>query len=176
MHWDASLTDELLDRVKGNEYWSDVIKRWAAPSGGTFSVHLAVFVEPYLQYVIDEKKTIESRFSVVRFAPYMRVEKGDIILLKRTGGPIVGLCEVNHVWFYHLDVSSWTTIRRDFAEALCAQDPSFWEQRAKAEYATLMRIHHVFPIEPFFVPKHDRRGWVVLTCNNRERLDTLPGL
>ncbi|WP_392530074.1 hypothetical protein [Nostoc sp. C117] len=105
---------------------------------------------------------MESRFSTRKFAPYNRVDKGDVVLLKQSSGPIVGLCQVNYVWFYQLDPASWQTIKEDFATAICAQDPDFWKEREAATFATLMRIQHVKPIEPIKFVKRDRRGWVVL--------------
>jgi hypothetical protein len=84
------------------------------------------------------------------------------ILLKESSGPILGLCRVSNVWFYSLNPNSWQHLRSEFAEALCAQDPDFWSQRAGASFATLMQIDYVRAIEPIPFPKQDRRGWVVL--------------
>ena len=33
-------------------------------------LHLGIFTEPYLTYMLDGKKTIESRFSKNKIAPY----------------------------------------------------------------------------------------------------------
>jgi hypothetical protein len=89
----------------------------------------------------------------VRSPPYQRIDRGDIILLKQSSGPIVGLCEVEDAWFYELDKNAWKIIKRDFASALCAQDPEFWDSRKSATYATLIRISHVKPITPKFIQK-----------------------
>lgn len=126
------------------------------------SVHLAVFVDPFLEYILSGKKTVESRFSMVRFPPYGRVSRGDLILLKESGGPVVGVCEVGAAWFYRLNAESWKTIRRDFAAAICAEDPEFWRSREQAEFATLMYISRVKRLPPVVWPKRDRRGWVVV--------------
>lgn len=130
------------------------------------SVHLAILVEPYLGYVLDGRKTIESRFSVVQCAPYKRVETGDIVLLKRSGGPIVGVCEVSTAWFYELDVKTLRSIRQEFATSLCARDAGFWDARKGASYASLMRIQHVRPLPNLSWEKRDRRGWVILVQRN----------
>jgi ASC-1-like (ASCH) protein len=135
-------------------------------------VHLAVLVEPYLDFILQGKKTVESRFSCHKIAPYERVDPGDIILLKRSGGPLVGVCQVAERWFYKLDHKSWSTIKREFTEMLCAQDPSFWSERESASFATLMRITRVANITPIRLTKRDRRGWVILHKGNamQERL------
>jgi hypothetical protein len=91
-------------------------------------------------------------------------------LLKRVGGPIVGLCQVGTVWFYHLDPDSLSELRSEFAAAMCAQDPDFWDERSSASFATLMRMQNVHPIDPIHIEKRDRRGWVVLRKRSRQLL------
>jgi len=131
----------------------------------TCSLHLAVFVEPYLEYVLDGRKTIESRFSVNRCLPYRGVRPGDILLLKAAAGPVVGICRIEHVWYYTLNPNALRDIQQTFTAELCAQDPDFWARRARAAYATLMRVVDVSRLGPIATAKRDRRGWVTL---NRE--------
>lgn len=128
----------------------------------TTRVHLAVFVEPFLQYVLDGSKTVESRFSVKATAPYDRVAPGDILLLKRSGGPVVGVCRVADVWQYELDAATWRYIKQQFARALRVDGSNFLEQKSHASFATLIRIDQVLPIQAVPCEKRDRRGWVVL--------------
>lgn len=155
--WEQHLVDQVAEAMGGDPYWG---RRFAEHQ---FTIHLAIFVEPFLQYVLDGKKTVESRFSVNRCAPYRRVHPGDAIVLKRSGGPVVAICEVTQAWDYELDLTSWQEIRVQFTNALCAQDPSFWTDRKDASYATLLRIDHVTPLVPLVCAKQDRRGWVVLS-------------
>ena len=148
--------------VAGDPFWEVYLDGAPRGSSAPRSIHLAVFVEPFLGYVLDGSKTVESRFSATRQPPYGRVHEGDVVLLKRAGGPVVGLARVKAVWSYRLDPNSWRTIRESFSEALRAQDPEFWERRRGASYATLMLLDRVRPIEPVRWKKADRRGWVVL--------------
>jgi hypothetical protein len=127
------------------------------------AVHLAVFVEPFLGFVLDGSKTIESRFGVTRVAPYQQVRKGDVVLLKRTGGPVIGVCRAGQVWFYPLEPESWKFIRETIARAMCAQDPEFWKSRESASYATLLQVRDVLRVEPVSWPKRSRQGWVVVS-------------
>lgn len=149
-----------------NDYWRERLRTLT-----TSGIHLAIFVEPFLDHVLAGRKTVESRFASRRFAPYGRVCRGDVILLKRSSGPISGICEVTDVWFYRLDPISLGGIRTTFAEALCAQDPSFWHARTAASFATLMRITSVQPLTPFSYEKRDRRGWVVLKQAQQQQLE-----
>jgi len=153
------LVESLSEVAAHDSFWN---KYFDASVQGPVGIHLAVFVEPYLSFVLSGTKTVESRFSVNKLAPFELVHEGDVVLLKKTGGPIVGLCRVSHVWNFKLEPKTWSEIRNDFADALCAQDPSFWDQRKEASYATLMRVDNVLTIPPIKIDKRDRRGWVVL--------------
>jgi hypothetical protein len=133
----------------------------------TNGIHLGVFVEPYLTFVLEGKKTVESRFSVNRHAPYEQVHTGDLLLLKRSSGPICGLCRVSHVWYYRLDPSSWAEIEQQ-AAALCMDESSFWVKKRSASFATLMRIQDVVPIPELSIDKLDPRSWVVLKDAKRQ--------
>lgn len=159
--WQAVFRNGLQSAVKGHAFWESYLE--SMMQGPTTSgLHLAILVEPYLKYILEGKKTIESRFSERRVAPYRRVKRDDVILLKRSGGPVVGLCRASDIWYYELDPESWTEIRTGFSKMICVQDPDFWRKRKSAEFATLIRLTNVMRIQPFKYSKRDRRAWVVL--------------
>ena len=91
-----------------------------------------------------------------------RVSVGDMILLKRSGGPIVAVCRVTSAWFYEMEADTWQHIRQTFGKALRADNASFWDERKSALYATLMTIDALQVVQPIPCAKRDRRGWVVL--------------
>jgi hypothetical protein len=153
----------LIEAVRGHAFWEPYLVSRRDSSEGA-AIHLAVFVEPFLEYVLNGTKTVESRFSANRVAPYASVKQGDIVLLKASGGPVVGLCRAADVWSYRLQTTSWSEIRNRFAHAMCAEDPEFWETRSSAGYATLIRIVDVLKTPAIPVAKSDRRGWVVLSA------------
>ena len=163
------LIKQIKKNVKDHPYWKSYLR--TRKNNVQPKIHLAIFVEPYLQYIFEGKKTIEARFSSKRIAPYQKVDKGDIIILKQSGGPVVGLCEVSQVWSYLLEPKSWNYVKKEFTRSLCAQDQSFWNQRKSASYATLMKIKNVVSLEPIFWKKQDRRGWVVIDQSKPEKPD-----
>lgn len=130
-------------------------------------MHLAVMAEPYLGFVLEHRKTIESRFSVHRIAPYDNVTSGDVLMFKRTSGPVVGVAIVARVFQYELDERAWDEIRVRFGRAICVP-PEFYESRTRAAYATLMEIERVRAIPDIVVEKRDRRGWVILSSGRKE--------
>jgi len=159
--WQSLFRNGLQGTVRGDAFWEPCLNS-ILQDQAPFGLHLAVLIEPYLKYILEGKKTVESRFSKNRIAPYGNIQKHDVILLKRSGGPIVGVCQVSNVWYYQLEPKSWQEIRDEFTQMLCAQDPEFWSQRESAEFATLMSLRNVFKIQPTKFSKKDRRGWVVL--------------
>jgi hypothetical protein len=125
-------------------------------------LHLAVLAEPYLTFVLDGRKTIESRFTRTRCAPFDQIRQGDIILLKQVGGPVCGLALAKQTWFFDLHRQPIGIIREQYGEPICADD-AFWEQKRDAAYATLIELAEPVSIEAMPCNKKDRRGWVSLT-------------
>jgi ASC-1-like (ASCH) protein len=132
-----------------------VLKR-RIPAG----VHLGVFVEPFLEAILDGRKTVESRFALHRCPPFDRVQAGDVILLKRSGGPVVGIAVAGEARYYELDAEKLDSIRERYASKLYAEDDAFWDARSDKRFATLIDIDEVAPIATLEVRKRDRRGWV----------------
>ena len=166
----APLLDVLDNRLSDEPFWRRRLER---AEQGTARVHLAIFHEPFLSLLLAGKKSVESRFSVNRIAPFGVVARDDLIILKRSTGPIVGIALAGDPGFYELDPESWATIRQRFAAAICAPDNAFWAARAHARYATLIPIKAAVAVAPFPITKRDRRGWVLLppplSCQERLR-------
>jgi hypothetical protein len=124
--------------------------------------HLAILVQPYLRLLLEGQKTIESRFSVNRSAPFERVQANDVVFFKLSGGPIQGVGIVDDATFYRVTPDTVRHIQHQFSGALCITDPAFWEACKQASFATLLHLRCVSRITPTPFQKRDRRGWVVL--------------
>ena len=159
----VTLTEDLVASLKqstnGHSFWKRHLEGLSASTPSSFSIHLAVLLEPYLRFILEGSKTVESRFSKKRIAPFKLVDRGDVVLLKRSAAKAIsGVCLVSNVWFYQLDLNTWRQIRDEFTSVLRAEDPSFWEQRKSAQFATLMKISQVQALPPIEIPKRDRRS------------------
>jgi hypothetical protein len=126
------------------------------------TLHIAVMHEPFLSLLLTGRKTIESRFSINRVCPFESVAAGDILAIKAQSGPILGLAIVEHAAFYELDPETWVHLRDEFSGPLCAENDSFWHQRARARYGSLLRVADPMRTRPLNINKRDRRGWVRL--------------
>lgn len=149
-----SILLNLQRQVEHSDAWQKKLSR------DDFSLHLAIFREPYLTYIMEGKKKIETRFAKRPCPPYEQISDGDVVLLKPVGGGVVGVCEVEKVWFYRLDPEAFAFIKDRFGELICPADGSFWTEREFKNVATLMLIKNVLPISGVQIEKRDRRGWV----------------
>jgi hypothetical protein len=152
--------DELLEQVGSNRFWLTYLSNATRPAS-RIGIHLAIFAEPFLSMVLSGEKTIESRFSRNRCAPYGEIDDGDIILVKEVAGPICGLVLARRIWCYELGIEPIDRIRRRFGTAIRADD-NFWASRTDAHYATLIELDTPASIAPVNCDKRDRRGWVSL--------------
>lgn len=127
--------------------------------------HLAIFRQPFLDLVLDGRKTVESRFSRVRGLPFGMVSEGDRVFCKESGGMILGEFSVGKVLTYSsLDRLLLKEIEGKFDEQMCANvEPFFWRNRSSARYATLVFVDTPVRYEtPASIRKTDRRSWVIL--------------
>jgi hypothetical protein len=158
---DLALFHRFRTAARPHDAWREHLTPFDRQQTGC-NLHLAIFTEPYLTLLLQGHKTVESRFSQRRCVPFGRVAKGDLIVLKRTGGPIVGLCRVRKVWSYKLTPHRLHLIQRRFSRRLGVQDDSFWAARRSSAYATLIAIEGVTALPAIRLAKRDRRGWVTL--------------
>lgn len=156
----ARLVAHLTSQLAADTPWAQTLNRLKA---GEVSLHLALLFEPFLSLLMNGTKTIESRFSRVRCAPYGCLAAGDVIAVKKTGGPILGAFIAGDVTSHQLTPTRITDLRNRYAAQICATDDEFWAERADCTYATLVQVTHVRALPEVAFPKKDRRGWVQLT-------------
>jgi hypothetical protein len=157
--WTNSAMRHVSTALQADTSWREALE---SSRQTNHRVHLAVFVEPFLSYLLSGAKSVESRFSTRQCAPFRRVQADDIILLKAASGPVKGVCSVAKTWFYDLRAVPLEKLRARFAKSICATEDDFWVARRNAEYATLIAVKWVRALPDFTCPKRDRRGWVIL--------------
>lgn len=148
----------LSGLVAKSRFWT---QRLQAAAIGRVGLHLGVFCEPYLTYILEGRKTVESRFGATRQPPFHRVDGGDILLLKRSSGPIVAIADIADVWYYELNRCEFQAIVKRFGSAMCLEE-EFIKSKSSSAFATLIRLDRVHGLDDLEVRKSDRRGWVVL--------------
>ena len=109
--------------------------------------HLAILTPGWIDLILDGKKTIESRFTKVRCAPFRKVHEGDVVYLKESGGLVKGMFRVAEVeTFENLNRSGIQAIYERCGQAIFYQaftqffPPEKW---LTAKHATLI---HADPV------------------------------
>lgn len=125
------------------------------------NIHLGVFSEPCLTFMLEGKKTIESRISKKRIAPYDRINKDDIVVVKQSGGGVVAYFTIKEIKFINLNEISIDEIKNKYNDELCVSE-EFWEEKRDSSYTTLMFIEHLVKVEPFKINKKGMQTWIVL--------------
>lgn len=124
-------------------------------------IHLGIFVEPYLTYMLDGKKTIESRFSKNKILPYEQIKTEDIVFIKKSSGPVIGYFTIKEVKFYDLSKTPIKEIREQYQNELCVSD-AFWEQKKMSNYATLIFVDKIVEFKPLFIRKSGMQSWFMI--------------
>lgn len=125
------------------------------------TLHLGVFSEPYLGYILEGRKTTESRFSKNKIAPYQQINKDDVVIMKKSSGNIVGYFTIKDVLFLDLSEISIDEVKRKYGKELCV-DEMFWLSKKNSNYATLIFIDEVVHFEAFAIHKKGMQSWIKL--------------
>lgn len=161
MKWKDKLINNLIDALdKSTDYKAlvDDILQYKV------NVHLAIFSEPFLTYLLSGKKTLESRLSMNRMAPFGMVAKGDIVVVKKSGGDICAIFRISEVQFYSkLNPEIIKRIDERYgSKILWNLDPAFLLSKADAKFLTLISISSLHRISGITTEKNDRGAWVTI--------------
>ncbi len=126
--------------------------------------HLAIFKGNAGEAILSGKKTIESRFSRGKNAPFGVISAGDLVYIKPSGKDIIGQFRVKKVIFFDgLDTDDLNDVEKRYGKELAVEN-KYWEKVMSARFGTLIFIGDSsrFITSPVRVKKTDLRGWVVL--------------
>src|SRR3972149_2528473 len=102
--------------------------------------HLAIFDSDTAKKIFEGKKKVEGRFSKIKIPPFGKVSAGDDVLIKVSGGKIVGQFSVDRVLhFDHPRKEEVEFFKKKYASGL-AMPATFWLDHEKINYLTLMFI------------------------------------
>lgn len=125
--------------------------------------HLAILKKPYLDLILEGRKTVESRFLKTRKEPFGQVRAGDVLFLKESSGPVCGKAVVSAVKSYeNLMPARMDELKRRYNYLICGDD-EYWKKKNDCGFGVLVWLCNAERIEPVWISKKDWRGWVVLT-------------
>ncbi len=125
--------------------------------------HLVILKKPYLDTIVDGKKTIESRFMMTKKEPFGQIMPGDKLFLKESSGPVLATAAAEKVEsFENLSVEKMSKIKEKYNDRILGPD-EYWQSKADCRYGVLIWLADVRQIEPVRIEKKDWRAWVVLS-------------
>jgi ASC-1-like (ASCH) protein len=127
--------------------------------------HLAILKKPYLDSILNGRKTIESRFYQTKHKWLAQVSSGDKLFLKASSGPVMATAAIAAVkYFDNLTAQQIADLKKQYNQHILG-DNLYWQEKKNARFGILCWLKDVKPIAPRFISKADWRAWVVLTQN-----------
>lgn len=136
----------------------------ASNTAATASTHLMIVHPRYLPDLISGRKNLESRLGKDKRAPFGRVQPGDTVFIKPTGGPVCAVARVERVdEFEGLTPADITSMRDTYEDRILGGD-NYWDAKSDAQFATLVWLTKVRPISdassvPSDLLKPSRNAW-----------------
>lgn len=131
--------------------------------------HLAIMRKSAIEAILSGVKTVETRFSKNKIAPFGVVSAGDLVYIKPPGEEIVGQFRVKKVFsFEGLTESDVEKIFTDYGQQISVgnkkEDEQYYRDKKASMVGTLIFIadSERFITSPIKVKKKDLRGWMVL--------------
>ncbi len=123
--------------------------------------HIAILRQPFFNMVLSGEKTIESRWSMNKTAPYNRVNVGDVIYLKETGKAVTAKAVAARVEQFKLTPTIVEEIRIKYGREIGTDKFQDWQGTLNKKYCTLIWLEQLERIEPMPVKKSFGAGWLV---------------
>ena len=124
--------------------------------------HLAAVKKPYLDAILDGRKTIELRLARIARPPFRAIERGDRIWFKMSGGAVLAQADAGRVEFFdHLTPEIIKDLRSEYDRSIRGAD-AYWQTHLNCRCATLIWLENVRAVDPFMPEVTLRTPWLVL--------------
>lgn len=121
--------------------------------------HLVILKQPYFNMILSGEKTIESRWSVHKIAPYNKVKIGDILYLKETGKNVYYKAICSDVKFFEITHEVINMIKEKYGDGIKMRDYSDCYNK---KYCSLIWISNIEKIEEMKVKRSNGAGWIIM--------------
>lgn len=126
-------------------------------------IHVAILKPGYLHAILDGDKTIESRLTKTMQPPHGKVQTGERLFLKASGGPFMATAIAGRVQtFNDTQPKDIRRLRKRFNQQIGGDD-AFWTLKKDSRFVTLVELREVEPIN--VGPKYKvayMKAWYVL--------------
>lgn len=118
--------------------------------------HVAIMNPKFgsIEKILSGQKTIESRWSKLKIAPFNKVESGDTVYFKYSGKPVTACATVSKVLqFEKLDAKIFKYIVDNYGHQICLQDTKYDTWYKTKNYVTLIFLKSPKRVKPFQIDK-----------------------
>ena len=126
-------------------------------------IHVAILKPGYIHAILDGTKTIESRLTKTAQPPHGKIEPGERLFLKASGGPFMATAIAREVQsFKELTPRKIDKLQKKFASAVGGAE-EYWQSKREGRFATFVSLTQVEPIT--VGPKYKiayMKAWYVL--------------
>lgn len=126
-------------------------------------IHVAILKPGYIHAILEGRKTIESRLTKTMQPPHGKVQPGQRLFLKASGGPFMATAIAGNVQTYeNMSPKDINKIRRKYGKQIGGDD-AYWEMKRESRFATLITLNEIDPIA--VGPKYKvayMKAWYVL--------------
>ncbi len=127
-----------------------------------FMKHIVILRQPFFDMILSGEKTIESRFSFNKTAPYGKVNIGDTLYFKQTGKTVTANAKVKDIKYYELTPQKVEEIRIKFGKQIGTDKFKDWQTTLTKKYCTLIWFKDLTLINEMQVPRSNGAGWIVV--------------
>ncbi|MEM1446217.1 MAG: ASCH domain-containing protein [Planctomycetota bacterium] len=127
------------------------------------SIHVAILQKPYLDAVLEGRKTIESRLTKTKREPFEAITTGERLFLKQSGGPFRATALATRVEpFANLTPPDVEWLRQKY-QASVGGDDAYWAEKAGSRFAVFVTLGSIEAISvgPNYATQW-MRAWYVL--------------
>jgi ASC-1-like (ASCH) protein len=138
--------------------------------------HVAIMNKSWglTEKILRGQKTIESRWYKAKYAPWNRIQAGEIIYFKNAGEPVTISAIVDRVlYFSDLTPGKVEEILVQYGQDAGIEEektPEFVERFKSKRYCMLIFLKDVQPVVPFEIDKHgfgSMSSWLCVDSVNR---------
>ena len=119
--------------------------------------HVAIMKKSlgFLEKIVSEDKTIESRWYSTRRTPWNKINSGEIVFFQNSSSPVTIKTQVSKVLqFENLTPEKIKEILTKYGEQIDIEDTEQFFQTVKdKKYCILIFLEDVQPVKPFFINK-----------------------
>lgn len=135
-------------------------------------LHLAIFAQGYIGKIFTGKKTFDARISKIKCMPFESIEKNDLVLMKESGGPIVGYFLAGTVSFYENDdKKTINNVLEKYKDELSLPE-EFDTTDPELKYLSLIEIKQPTKLRiPVKVRKTNLSGWISLDEESQKQIE-----